>query len=228
MSSHFELKCEGALIEKMIAALISGEIVRESVVVHVDHGSATRRDRTSDVRFTVSGEARWRGCAIVFAVGCLDRVADVAREGCEPWALLDAEIHKKQTREAFLILSASMKAPPRWSWRPVGAKRSKVTGFGSRDEAIKSLQAAGYTLVERPEESSRVGTSTKLNEGLTRRRRQTQQALDLLISEMGSEDAWIMWRSVWIIESEEGSLVRVRLQAWSVLVHRDDLREVTT
>ena len=53
-------------------------------------------------------------------------------------------------REAFIILSASTRHPPRWSWRPVGAKRSRVTGLASREAAIESLRAAGFRLVDRP------------------------------------------------------------------------------
>lgn len=54
------------------------------------------------------------------------------------------------TRPAFLTLTASVNHPPRWGWRPVGAKRNKATGLASRDEAVASLRAAGYVLVDRP------------------------------------------------------------------------------
>ncbi|PCC73136.1 hypothetical protein SAMN02745121_08575 [Nannocystis exedens] len=53
-------------------------------------------------------------------------------------------------KPAYLILHASVNGPPTWSWRPMGAKRSKGTGFTSRDAAAASLKAAGYVLVDPP------------------------------------------------------------------------------
>lgn len=51
---------------------------------------------------------------------------------------------------AFLILNASIRGPSRYSWRPLGAKRSRKTGLPTREAAIASLTAAGFRLVDRP------------------------------------------------------------------------------
>ncbi|MCY0994351.1 hypothetical protein OV203_44915 [Nannocystis sp. ILAH1] len=51
---------------------------------------------------------------------------------------------------AYLLVNASVNGSPTWSWRPLGAKRSKGTGFASRDSALASLKAAGYVLVDPP------------------------------------------------------------------------------
>jgi len=51
---------------------------------------------------------------------------------------------------AYLILNADMRKGSSWSWRPLGAKRSRVTGLASKEAAVASLEAAGFVLVERP------------------------------------------------------------------------------
>lgn len=51
---------------------------------------------------------------------------------------------------AFVILITHKSRPSTWSWRPVGATRSRVTGLTSREAAVQSLESAGYRHVPRP------------------------------------------------------------------------------
>ena len=74
----------------------------------------------------------------------------------EGWpARLVRHLAEATSPPAFLILITHKGKPSTWSWRPVGAPRSRA-GFASRDAAVKSLRASGFRLVDRPAQPSKM------------------------------------------------------------------------
>lgn len=65
-------------------------------------------------------------------------------------SLPSPDTHPDPRPGAFVILITHKSRPSTWSWRPVGATRSRVTGLASREAAVDSLEAAGFRLVNRP------------------------------------------------------------------------------